>query len=83
MGGGGEWRWGKREIILRSLNSHHQNDSWIKICSDESHLNVSLTVMDKVTRRCLSTSHNLFEEKDEPKRNRAEALLLTSLTPYR
>ena len=32
----------------------------------------------------MSTDHNLFEEKGEPKRNRAEALLLTSgLTPYR
>ena len=29
------------------------------------------------------TNHNLFEEKGEPKRNRAEALLLTSLTSYR
>ena len=36
---------------------------------------------DKVTR--LSTNHNLFEEKRKPKRNRAEALLFTSLTPYR
>ena len=31
----------------------------------------------------VSTNHNLFEEKGEPKRDRAEALLLTSLTPYR
>ena len=31
----------------------------------------------------MSTSHNLFEEKGEPKRNRAETLLLTSRTPYR
>ena len=35
--------------------------------SDESHFNVSLTVRDKVTRRCpLSTT---FEEKGEPKRS--------------
>ena len=27
----------------------------------------------------MSTDHNLFEEKAEPKRNRAEVLLLTSL----
>ena len=26
----------------------------------------------------MSTNHNLFEEKGEPKRNRAEALLLTA-----
>ena len=39
-----------------------------------------LEVMDKVTR--LSTNHNLFEEKGEPKRYRTEVLPLTSLTPY-
>ena len=38
-------------------------------------------VMDKVTR--LSTNHNLFEQKGEPKRYRTEVLPLTSLTPYR
>ena len=54
----------------------------IKMGSNESHFNVSLTMRGKVTRQCLQTS--LFEEKGEPKRNRAEALLLTtntSLTP--
>ena len=30
----------------------------------------------------VSINHNLFEEKEEPKWNRVEALLLTSLTPY-
>ena len=35
------------------------------------------------SHKTLSTNHNLFEEKGEPKRNRAEALLFTSLTPYR
>ena len=30
---------------------HHQNDSSIKMGSDESHFNVSLIVMDKVTRQ--------------------------------
>ena len=44
-------RWGKREIIHLSLNCHHQNDSSIKIGSDESHFNVLLTVTDKVTRQ--------------------------------
>ena len=53
----------------------------IKMGSDESHFNVSLIVRDKVTR--LSTNHNLFEEKGEPKRYRTEVLPLTSLTPYR
>ena len=49
--------------------------------SDESHFNVSLIVRDKVTNKTVSTEHN-FEVKGEPKRNRAEVLLLTSLTPY-
>ena len=36
------WRWGKREIIIYiSLHSRHQNDSCIKMGSDESHFNVS------------------------------------------
>ena len=31
----------------------------------------------------VSTNHNLFEEKGEPKRYRTEVLPLTSLMPYR
>ena len=31
----------------------------------------------------MSTNHNLFEEKGEPKRYRTEVIPLTSLTPYR
>ena len=73
--------WGKREIIYLLLHCHHQNDSCIKIGSDESHFNVSLTVRDKVTRQCPQTT--TFEEKGEPKRNRTAVLLLTSLSPYR
>ena len=66
-----------------ALHFHHQNDSSIKMGSDESHFNVSLTVRDKVTNKTVTTNHNLFEEKGEPKRNRTKGLLLTSLTPYR
>ena len=66
-----------KEIIYLLLHYHHQNDSCTELGSDESHFNVSLIVRDKVTR------HNIPEEKGEPKRNRTEALLLTSLTPYR
>ena len=32
------------------LRRHHQNDSYVKIGSDETHLYVSLIVRDKVTR---------------------------------
>ena len=69
-------------MIYLSLHCRHQNDSYIKMGSDESHFNVSLIVRDKVTRQ-VSTNHNLYEETGEPKWNRAEALLLTSLTHYR
>ena len=49
---------------------HHQNDSFIKMGSDERHFNVSLTVRDKVTRQCPQTT--TFEEKGEPKQIRTE-----------
>ena len=68
-------------IIYLSLHCHHQNDSCIKMGSDESHFNVSLIVRDKVTRKCPQTT--IFEEKGQPKRIRTEVPLLTSLTPYR
>ena len=70
------WRWGEREIIYLSLHCHHQNDSCIKVGSDESHF-------DGQSHKTVSTNHNyLFEEKGEPKRYRTEVLPLTSLTPY-
>ena len=61
---------------------YHQNGFCIKMGSDESHFNVSVIVRDKVKRQSPQTT-TFLEEKGEPKRNRAEALLLTSLTPYR
>ena len=81
-GGGGVWRLGKREIIYLSLHCYHQNDSCIKMGSDESHFNVSVG-SDGQSHKTVSTNHNLFEEKGEPKRYRTEVLPLTSLTPYR
>jgi len=69
------------EIIYLSLHCHHQNDSRVKMGSDESHFNVSLIVRDKVTRQCPQTT--IFEEKGEPKQIRTEVFLLTSRTPYR
>ena len=76
VGGGG-----MREIIYLSPHCDQDNDSCIKMGSDESHYNVSLTVKDKVTQRCPQTT--TLEEKGEPKRIRTEVPLLTSLTPYR
>ena len=39
-----------------SLHCHHQKDSCIKVGSDESRYNVSLTARDKVTRQCPQTT---------------------------
>ena len=50
-----------------AIHCHHQNDSCIKIGSDESHFNVSLIVRNKVTRQCPQAT-TIFEEKGEPKR---------------
>ena len=72
---------GEKGDLYLSLHCHHQNDSCIKMGSDESHFNVSLSVRDKVTRQCPQTT--IFEEKGEPKRIRTEVLLLTILPPYR
>ena len=85
-GGGGEgvWRWEEREILYLSLHCHHQNDSCIKMGSDESHFNVSVG-SEGQSHKTVSTNHNLFEEKGEPKakRYRTEVLALINLTPYR
>ena len=66
---------GGREIIYLLLHCRHQNASCIKMGSNDSHFNVSVGSDGQ--------SHNLFEEKGEPKRYRTEVLPLTSLTPYR
>ena len=63
--------------IYISLHCHHQNDSCIKKGSNKNHFNVSFIVRDKVTIKTVSTKHNLFEEKGEPKRYRTEVLLST------
>ena len=66
------------EYIYLSLHRHHQNDSCIKVGSDESHINVSLIVRDKVTRQRPQTT--TFRAKGDMKRIRTEVPLLTSLT---
>ena len=66
---------GRLQLYL-SIRCHHRNDSCIKMRSDESLFNVS------VTRQCPQTT-TFFEEKGEPKRYRTGVLPLTSLTPYR
>ena len=49
--------------IYLSLHCHHQNGSCIKMCRDESHFNVSLIVLDKVTRQCPETTTFLKGEE--------------------
>ena len=53
-------------IIYLSLYCHNQNDSCIKVGSDESHFNVSVG-NDGQSHKTVSMNHNLFEEKGEPK----------------
>ena len=73
----------ERDIIYLSLYCHHQNDSCIKMGSDESHFNVSVgrDGQSHNLRQCPQTT--TFEEQGKPKRYRTEVLPLTSLTPYR
>ena len=47
------------DYMYLSLHSHCQNDSCIKMGSDESHFNVALIVRDK-SHKTVSTNHNLF-----------------------
>ena len=65
-----------------SLHRHYQNDSCIEMGRGESDFNVSVG-SDGQSHKTVSTNHNHFEEKGEPKRYRTLVLPLTSLTPYR
>ena len=67
---------GKREIIYLSLHCHHQNDSCIRMDSDEGHFNVSIIVRDKVT----SPYTTAFEDQ---RRAEADSNRGPSLSPYR
>ena len=50
---------GEREIIYLSLHCHQQNDTCIKMGSDESHFNVSVG-SDGHSHKTVYTGHNLF-----------------------
>ena len=41
---------GRGILLYLSLHCHHQNDSYIKMGSDDNPFNVSLTVKNKVTK---------------------------------
>ena len=84
-GGKGVWRCGEREIIYLSLYTVTTRMIpaliWAAVRAilmfQYSHFN------DGQSHKTVSTNHNLFEEKGEPKRYRTEVLPLTSLMPYR
>ena len=69
-GGGG--------VKTETLNCY-QDDSCIKICSDESHFNAVVIVRDKARRQCPQTT--ICEKSGQPKRNRPEVLLLAIWPP--
>ena len=75
----GVWRWGEREIIYLSLHCHHQNNSCIKMGSDESHFIVSLIVRDKVTRQCPQTTTR--ERRAEAESSRGPSAYLPNALP--
>ena len=56
--------------LYLSLHRHQQNDSCIKMGSDESHFNVSLFVRGKVTRQCPQTTTFEGERRAEADSNR-------------
>ena len=65
------------EYIPIAIRCHHQNDSCIKVGSDESHFNVSVG-SDGQSHKTVSTNHNLFEEKGEPRSFHLPAYRLTA-----
>ena len=75
-------------IIKVGSDESHFNVSLIvrdkvtRPCPQTTTFNVSVG-SDGQSHKTVSTNHNLFEEKGEPKQIRTEVPLLTSLTPYR
>ena len=67
MGGGGGGGGGRLYTYRYTVTT--QNDSCIKMGSDESHFNV-LVGNGGQSHKTVSTNHNLFGEKGEPKRYR-------------
>ena len=57
---------GREETVIpNAIHCHHQNDSCVKMGSDESHFNVSLIVRDRVTRQRPQTAFFL-KRKESP-----------------
>ena len=73
---------GKREIIYLSLHCHHQNDSCIKMGSDESHFNVSIGSDGQSHKTVCPQTTTFLKRKESRSGIETEVLPLTSLTPY-
>ena len=73
---------GEREIIYLWLHCHHQNDSCIKMGSDESHFNVSVG-SDGQRHKTVSTNRNLFcrERRAEAVSNRGPSAYQPNALP--
>ena len=56
---------GEGEIIYLSLHCHHQNDSCIKMGSDESHFNVSVGSDGQSHNETVSTNRTTFLKRKE------------------
>ena len=72
---------GEREILYLSLHFHHQNDSCIKMGSDESHFNVLLIVRDAVTRQRPESTIFLRERRAEADSNRCPSAYQPNALP--
>ena len=68
---------GRGRFYTCHYTCHHQNDSCIKMGSDESHFNVSVG-SDGQSHKTVSTNHNLLEEKVEPKRYQSHRTVSTN-----
>ena len=73
-GGGGGWREEGDYIPIATPVTTRLIPA-LRMGSDESHFYVSVG-SDGQSHKMVSTNHNLFEEKGEPKRYRTEVLLL-------
>ena len=85
-----EWRWKERRLhtyrytVTTRMTSAFRTAMTAFLFSLFSFLlNLCFVDSEVQSHKSVSTNNNLFEEKGQPKRNRAEALLLTNLTPYR
>ena len=82
--GKGVWKWAMMEIIYLSLHepcrNQHQNDSCIKMGSDESHFNVSSIERDKVTRQ-FPQNTNIEERTAEAESNRSPSAYQPNALP--